>query len=95
MTNIKATVKANGMRVTKDNLQDIIATMTEDDKDYLLVNRISIINPLTGKIGKRFKHYFEVVKGCTHEHTVRNSYERRSGDSYFTVCNSCGKMWFE
>ena len=84
-----------GVRVTQDNLQDILATITEEDKDYLLVNNIRIINPITHRIGKRFKHYMEVVKGCTHENTVRHSYERRSGDSYFTVCVDCGMNFIE
>ena len=95
MTEIKATAKGKGMQVTQDNLQDIIATMTEEDKNYLLLNNIRIVNPITGNIGKRFKHYFEIVKDCTHEHTVRNSYERRSGESYFTVCSDCGETFFE
>jgi hypothetical protein len=84
-----------GVCVTQDNLQDILSTITEEDKNYLLANNINIINPLTRRIGKRFKHYFEVVKDCQHKHTVRHSYERRSGDSYFTVCTDCGMNFLE
>ena len=95
MTNVKATIKGKGMQVTEDNLQDIVDMLSEEDKKYLILNNIRIVNTITGKIGRRFKHYVEIVKECTHEHTTRNSYERRSGDTYFTVCNSCGYMWLE
>ena len=81
------------MKVTKDNIQEVVALLDEKDKEYLLLNNIRIINPITGGVGKRFKHYLEVVRDCQHEHTVRNSYERRSGDAYFTVCTDCGKSW--
>ena len=95
MTNIKATQKGKGMQVTKDNLQDIVDMLSEDDKKYLILNNIRIINPLTNKIGKRFRHYVDVVKGCEHKNTVRNSYQRRSGECFFTVCSDCGMMTVE
>ena len=95
MTNVKATVKGKGMQVTEDNLQDIVDMLSEEDKKYLILNNIRIVNTLTGKIGKRFRHYVDVIKGCQHENTTRNSYKRRSGDKYFSVCSDCGRSWFE
>lgn len=95
MTNTKATIKGKGMQVTEDNLQDIVDMLSEEDKKYLILNNIRIVNTLTGKVGKRFRHYMEVIKDCKHEHTTRNSYTRRSGESYFTVCSDCGKMTVE
>ena len=83
-----------GVRVTKDNIQEVIESMTKEDAEYIMKNNIRTFTA-TGAIGKRFKHYFEVMKFCEHTHTTRNSYPRRSGDSYFTVCSDCGQSWLE
>ena len=78
------------IEVTKANINEVIESLDKEDRNYILLNNIRVFNPITGNIGKRFRHYIEKVRVCTHEHTVRNSYERRSGDSYFTLCTTCG-----
>ena len=83
------------MEVTKENINEVIENMSKEDREYIMINNIRTFNPITGKIGKRFKEYFSVIKDCKHENTTRNSYKRRSGDSYFTVCSNCSRSWFE
>jgi len=86
--------KIEGIKVTKENIQEVIESMTKKDAEYIMKNNIRTFTA-TGGIGKRFKHYFEVMKFCNHENSTRHSYPRRSGDSYFTVCSDCGQAWFE
>ena len=86
--------KIEEIKVTKENIQQVIESMTKEDAEYIMKNNIRTFTA-TGGIGKRFKHYFEVMKFCNHENTIRNSYTRRSGDCYFTVCCDCGRGWFE
>ena len=82
------------MKVTKKNIQEVIESMDQTDREYIIKNNIRTFN-ITGNIGKRFKHYFEIMKGCPHENTTRNSYPQREGDQYFSVCSDCGKSWFD